>query len=390
MLSDRFGSKKGMANGNSKIRSGLEGSAYIGSLPVGCRYCGPGQKMVLLITGKCARRCFYCPLSRAKRGKDVIYANELKVTRLEQIIEEANAISAKGTGITGGDPMVKPELTLEAIRLLKARFGEGHHIHLYTAGSFNPRHVTTLAHAGLDELRFHPPISAWTRPGPRFREVLGLAVGTGMDVGAELPVLPGYETAIVKFAKYLSAHGAQFLNLNELEFSETNWLRCKAKGYMQKTELSATVRGSAEGAMAILQKLAADDSVGINAHYCSAQFKDRQQLTNRLKRRAKNVILPYQILTDDGTFLLGMIEPEHAGNLIGLNDLMNELMDKYDVQQELVLLNRKLKRLELAPWVLKVLSPKFSTTLRQRCFIIEEYPTADRLEVERIPIEEFD
>ncbi len=130
--------------------------------------------MVLLITGKCIRRCFYCPLSLAKRGKNNIYANELRVDKLDEIVDEASAISAKGTGITGGDPMFVPELTLKAIRLLKDEFGSGHHIHLYTGGNFKPKYIAKLASAGLDELRFHPPRVNWARPdvNKQFDELL--------------------------------------------------------------------------------------------------------------------------------------------------------------------------------------------------------------------------
>ena len=41
-------------------------------------------------------------------------------------------MSALGTGITGGEPLMKLDLMLHYIRLLKETFGEEHHIHLYT------------------------------------------------------------------------------------------------------------------------------------------------------------------------------------------------------------------------------------------------------------------
>ena len=382
-----------------KIKKLEENSAYIGKLPTGCTYCGPGKKLVLLITGRCKRRCFYCPLSFAKRGKEVIYADELKVNTLGDIILEANNISAKGTGITGGDPMVVPKLTLEAIRLLKATFGDKHHIHLYTTGDFDPKYIDKLAAAGLDELRFHPPLAQWDKVNRKFENLLKIAVKSDLSVGAELPVLPGYETNITQFAKYIDSCGAEFLNLNELEFSESNWESCKTHGYFQKNPMSNSVKGSEESAFQLLQEFAALNDFELDVHYCSALFKDRQQLRNRLLRRAKNVIQPHYVLTDDTTFLLGIVEPGNTGDIKVLEKLRAAFKLKFKVPSKLMKLDYEMHRLEVAPWVLHALKdelikddlPKddLFKSVAGQYYIIEEYPTADRLEVERIPLDEF-
>lgn len=374
-----------------KIYTIEDNSAYFGTLPNGCKYCGPGQKLVLLITGKCVRRCFYCPLSLRKRGKSAIYANELKVRsgHLEEIIGEAQAISALGTGITGGDPMVTPELTIEAIQLLKNNFGKKHHIHLYTAGDFEPRYVEKLAVAGLDELRFHPPLATWGKKNRNLEQLVKKSIQNGISVGAEIPVLPGSTFIINQFAKYLNSIGSEFLNLNELEFSESNWIRFKAHGYKQKNPISNSVKGSEEDAFKVLTQLANDDELELCVHYCSAQFKDRQQLTNRLKRRAKNVKRPFEVMTDEPTFLLGIIEYSSQIELKELKNLSKNLINKFEIPHKLMEFNSKSNRLEIAPWVLDELRSELPKKMQDRCFIIEEYPTADRLEVERIPLREF-
>ena len=55
-------------------------SRLLGMEPEGCVRCREGAKMVLLITGLCPYDCFYCPISEKKKGKDVIFANELQVS----------------------------------------------------------------------------------------------------------------------------------------------------------------------------------------------------------------------------------------------------------------------------------------------------------------------
>src|SRR5256712_11211586 len=94
-----------------------------GKLPVGCRQCTDGSKMVLFVTGICSFHCFYCPVSDEKMYKDVVLADEKRVTRDEDVLEEAHAIRATGAGITGGDPLDAGERTCHHIRLLQHGFG---------------------------------------------------------------------------------------------------------------------------------------------------------------------------------------------------------------------------------------------------------------------------
>ena len=98
------------------------GSVTNGRLAIGCEHCIKGGKMVLFVTGRCDTGCYYCPVSLEKKGKDVIYANELKTSSKAAIIEEAESMDATGTGITGGDPLMNVERTVNAIRMLKDRF----------------------------------------------------------------------------------------------------------------------------------------------------------------------------------------------------------------------------------------------------------------------------
>ncbi len=47
----------------------------------------------------------------------------------------------------------------------------------------------------------------------------------------------------------------------------------------------------------------------IGVHYCSVSFKDGVQLKNRIKRRAKHIAKPYDVITKDGTSIKGAIYP---------------------------------------------------------------------------------
>ena len=156
-----------------------------------------GSKMVLLITGKCTCACFYCPLSKKKYGKDVIYADEWQLKNEKDthiLIEEAHAIDAEGAGITGGDPLLVWQRTREYITILKKEFGSSFHIHLYTSGLVHPNHISDLIKAGLDEIRFHPPPSTWnTLSSSPIVQTIYQSVKSTIDVALEIPVLPNHE-----------------------------------------------------------------------------------------------------------------------------------------------------------------------------------------------------
>jgi len=88
--------------------------------------------------------------------------------------------------------------------------------------------------------------------------------------------------------RYLDSAGANFVNLNELEFSETNCNALLQRGFRVKDDVSSGVAGS--------EKLALDIIAGLNLriplHYCSASYKDGVQLRRRITRRAKNIARP--------------------------------------------------------------------------------------------------
>ncbi len=341
------------------------GSLCTGHVAEGCRHCIDGSKMVLFVTGRCGWNCYYCPVSLEKKGKDVIYANEGRVYTDDEIIAEAEAMDATGTGITGGDPLLDMDRTVHMIRLLKDRFGKGHHIHLYTA-TIDPERARRLQDAGLDEIRFHPPESVWTdMSSTKLRETVE---SLDIDVGVEVPALPHRERELNALVAYCREVGVDFVNLNELEFSESNWDMMEAYGYSVRDELSSAVDGSRETAIAVLKANKRAD-----VHFCSSTFKDGIQLRRRLIRRAEHTAKPYQQVTEDGTLVRGYLYAKDLGAAESELRSMGVPEDMYEVLQD---------RIEVAPWILE----DIADSVGYRCYLSEQYPTADGLEVERTPL----
>ena len=343
--------------------------------------------MVILITGLCQASCYYCPLSNKKSGKDLIYADEWQLKDeddIDVLIEESRLINATGAGITGGDPLHVWKRTKRYISLLKETFGPDYHIHLYTAGVENTDKIDELIEAGLDEIRFHPPPHHWDKidQTPLANVIKHLKENYTIEVAFEVPSIPETKESLKALIAWADDNSVDWINLNELEFSEHNEEALYKKGFRPKDDLSAAVKGSEELAVELIKELGTQD-LQVGLHYCSVSFKDGIQLKERLKRRAHNVATEYQIITDEGTLLFGIIETND------LQTLHQHLITSYDIDPELLAFNKERKRIEIGGWILEDIAEELIAQ-GHRCFLIETYPTADHLEVERIPLPDDD
>lgn len=367
-----------------KIIPWLNESNFIAPLSPGCKMCADGSKMVVLITGLCTAKCFYCPLSTRKLGKDRIFANEWELENerdTKKLIKEAELIEANGAGITGGDPLVVWERAKNYISLLKDTFGQDFHIHLYTSGIKNSKHIKELISVGLDEIRFHPLPDYWRNMEKSpILDSIKKALETCIDVAIEIPAIPDMKEEMLSLVDWANNVGIKWINLNELEFSETNAKKLNNKGYIVKDDISAAVEGSQESANSIIDIISKKD-FKIGVHYCSSSFKDGVQLRNRIMRRAKSITKRYDVISKEGTLLKGVI----YSKTLSAEALYRLLKQEFKTEDNLIFLNKKKKRLEIAIWILEKIAP----ALKKRgieCYMIEEYPTADELEVERIPL----
>jgi len=304
--------------------------------------------MVLFITGRCHRSCWYCPLSSERKGKDVIFANEHRVTSPSEAISEAENMNALGTGVTGGEPLLVTDRVTEYCRTLKEHFGKRHQIHLYTAKAPTEDDLVRLKGI-VDEIRLHPPQECWDgildseylRSAKRAKEL-------GFEVGIEVPALPGLE----KLAPALPY--IDFLNINELEWGETNAGEMRRRGFVLTDDVHNAVAGAREWAGSV-----EGDS---RVHFCSSAFKDSVQLRERLKRTAKKTARPFDEITEDGTIVYGVLEPA-AGDLERCRRFCSEEIGKESFSD-------LGDRIETAWWLLA----GAAKDLPGRKYVVERYP----------------
>ena len=367
----------------------------LGPLPKGCQLCVQGKKLVLFITGLCPRKCFYCPISDKKSQKDVIYANEwpIKETEMETILKEAELCGAKGAGITGGDPLVKLARTVTIIKNFKQRFGQHFHIHLYTSlNLITEETLKQLYYSGLDEIRVHPDLddrTLWSK--------ISLLKKFSWDVGVEIPLIPTKEMETKKLIDLIQDK-VDFLNINELEISDTNANHLVEKHFLPKDSMSYGVKGSGELGIELLNYVE-KNYPQFNVHYCTTTLKDRVQLAERIKRRAKNIKEIFDVVTEEGMLKRGAIYlPEISPQTtretlekIKQNEkLANQFLEKLDFLKKELLKKFHLTRTKIDVQKLRILLSqkdvkRYAKEIKKLNLIpalVEEYPTHDGLEIE--------
>jgi hypothetical protein len=373
----------------------------LNNLTAGCNQCILGRKLVVFVTGICPKDCFYCPLSEQKKNNDVIFANERPLRDeddIDALIDEAALSKSWGAGLTGGDPLARIDRTCKYIKILKREFGKKYHIHLYTVlESLNNERLKKLEIAGLDELRMHPDIlnnKDWDK--------MKLLYVNGKrkykyGLGVEIPSIPGYEKETIRLIDYF-IEKIDFLNINELEISDTNSSELLDRKFHTKDKASYAVKGSQELAFKLLGYIGKKYSKA-NVHYCTCKLKDGVQLKERLRIRAKSSHKKFDIVTEDGTLIRGAIyakelspsysyksiladlDPHKRDKIISkLKILRNNLIKNYAIPKDMIILDdlkiRIITNIGIARNLAKVIKPKFIPA------IVEQYPTYDQMEVD--------
>ncbi|MCE7736446.1 MAG: hypothetical protein GPJ54_16315 [Candidatus Heimdallarchaeota archaeon] len=323
-----------MKKNRDLISYGPSGSLRVGPLSEGCVKCINGEKIVLYTTGSCSVGCAYCPIPEDRKKIDDVFINERKLlldsTGLDTLFDESEMCLANGVGITGGDPMEVPERTIQYIRDIREQFGKDYHLHLYTSGIFfreNRNLIDRLFEAGLDELRFHPKqIRAYP--------IWEIAAETkkrfpNHSIGFEIPAIPNTDKDIEEMILFADEHGLDFVNLNEYEFTTSNFNKLSQRGFVSLLTNSAIV-GSKETARNVMERI--KDITSITVHFCTSGSKDSIQLVQRFKRRASQIKRPFEDISEEGELEYGQFFVDSNEELNSLSQLLES---EYELNQEM-------------------------------------------------------
>jgi uncharacterized protein len=365
-------------------------SYNLNNLPRGCRYCIKGEKLVLFVTGICPRKCYFCPVSDEKWGKDITFANERRVFCSDDVVKEAKLMNAKGAGITGGDPLSKLDRTVRSIIKLKKEFGKTFHIHLYTSLRLvNDDALQKLFMAGLDEIRFHLDLESnqfWNR--------LEIARKFPWDMGVEIPLIPGKEKETKAIVDYIQGK-VDFLNLNELEVADNSCSKLLEMGFKVKDQMSYAILGSMNVGLDLLDYVT-KKYPDFNIHLCTAKLKDAVQLANRIKNEAKGAKKDFDIVDEEGMLVRGALyfnelkpsagyreslKEDHSVLIGKLKEMFASVQKKLKLEDNEMFLDESKPRILVSKKVVKKNKIKIAN-LGLVPAIVTEYPTADQLEIE--------
>ncbi len=272
------------------------------NLSKGYHLCYQGAKLVLFVTRRYPRTYWACLLSEECKDQDVIIANDHKVTSPGETIEEAEIIDGLGTGVTGGEPLFEIECVVEYCTAFKKHFGPEHHIHLDAGNAPLGEELVMIAPC-IDELRMPPPHGEWAViMDSLYIQSTETARKRGLDVGIDVPLSWGLR----HFFSLLDR--MDFFNINQLEWGDANAdVMC-----LRKLELITPLCNAIQG----LTKWAGEINGHPKVHYCTSIFKDSVLLLERLKRLSHNSVRPFDIITNDGTIMYGLMNPGNGLEMI--------------------------------------------------------------------------
>jgi pyruvate formate-lyase activating enzyme-like uncharacterized protein len=119
----------------------------------------------------------------------------------------------------------------------------------------------------------------------------------------------------------------------------------------------------------------------IKVHYCSSRFKDAVQLRERLKRRAERTARSFDLPTDDGTLIVGMIKPSKVD---GYDiDAILKCLDTLRVPKNMYCIVGA--RVEIAGWILSDITEELKELDCNLC-LVERYPIEEGPLLEVIPL----
>ncbi len=262
-------------------------SLRIGNISPACVACQTGMgSATFFISLRCDRNCFYCfnPNQEnygyyRKNKRDVI-------EELKQIRE--NKLQLSHLALTGGEPLLHKEDTIDFFEFVKNEFPEVYS-RLYTSGDrIDAEVLKSLNAAGLQEIRIS--IRMHDLPGGHegvFKRI-SLAREYIPYVMVEMPVLPGTQEEMQDILVELDRIGLFSINLLEFCYPFTNPQAYQKRGYKIKKPPfrmlydywyagGLPVSGSELDCLDLLA-FVLDSNLSLGLHYCSLENKQTGQL----------------------------------------------------------------------------------------------------------------
>jgi len=261
-------------------------------LSPGCRRCGDGGWSCLFVNGRCNGRCFYCPTAQDDDGPPV--TNGLAFTSPDDYAAYVAALGFSGVSISGGEPLMTPDLTLAYLSAVRKRCGDGVHLWLYTNGTLLTADLCSrLRDAGLNEIRFDLGAVRYNL------KKLRLAVGCIPTVTVEIPAVPEDEELLKLKMVEMAEAGVSHLNLHQMRLTPYNFGPLTERGYIFIHGEKVTSLESELCALRMV-RFGLEHGIPLPVNYCSFPYKRRFQHAAARRRAALTVCTPGEVVTEPG------------------------------------------------------------------------------------------
>jgi pyruvate formate-lyase activating enzyme-like uncharacterized protein len=263
-----------------------------GLLSPGCRRCAAQAWSCLFISGRCNGRCFYCPTPQ--NADDPPMSGSVTFPRAADYAAYVRFFGFDGASISGGEPFLEFEKSLDYVRTLRQTCGPDLHIWLYTNGMLaTGDKLRRLAQAGLDEIRFD--IGATDYDLCHVRKASGIVP----TVTVEIPAVPEEEGRLLRLLPELHRAGVSHLNLHQLRLTPHNARHLLEREYTFVHGPKVTVLESELCALRLVAASARDD-LPLAVNYCSFVYKHRFQAAASRTRFGARLLDEHEALTASG------------------------------------------------------------------------------------------
>jgi uncharacterized protein len=261
-------------------------------LSPGCQRCGEGGWSCLFVNGRCNGRCFYCPTAQDDDGPPV--TNGLAFNSPDDYAAYVAALGFSGVSISGGEPLLTPELTISYLSAVRKRCGDAVHLWLYTNGTMLTSELCgRLRDAGLNEIRFDLGAVRYNL------KKLRLAVGCIPTVTVEIPAVPEEEELLKLKLVEMAEAGVNHLNLHQMRLTPYNFGPLTERGYTFLHGEKVTVLESELCALRLV-RFGLEQGISLPVNYCSFPYKRRFQHAAARRRAAQSVCVPGETVTESG------------------------------------------------------------------------------------------
>jgi pyruvate formate-lyase activating enzyme-like uncharacterized protein len=259
---------------------------YTRRLPPGCRSCVSGQGTNLYVTGLCTRDCFFC--FNAKPRKDETVVHGIPIDDPAQAPAIIARYGLRSVGLSGGEPLTRPDRVLALITALKA-MPKPPRVELYTNGDL--AHVDVLRRlrdAGLDAIRFDLAARDYdTTPVRRALCIL-------KEVVVEIPIVPEHLDRLKRMVLELDAMGVPFLNIHELFLCAENSARVIDNGQvpLEKDSKHLLWHPTQASGIAALELLlfSLERTRILSVYYCSCETQELIAARGLRRRRRAGML----------------------------------------------------------------------------------------------------